>query len=443
MTKIAILGAGYGGVCATRALENEFRNDRDVEITLFDRNPFHTLMTELHEVASGRAKPKDVQIPLKKIFAGQKVKIQVGNVTAINFEDKVIESDQGQSSYHFLILGPGAESDYFGTAGAQENSFTLWSLHDAVILRRHIETQFLKASREPDPAQRLKLLAFAVAGAGFTGMEMLGELLERKTELCGRYHVSEKEVTISLIEAHPEILPILPESLRKKSLKYLADQGTATFLGTPITEVRKDGVTVHGGTVIDTQTLIWTCGIKGAGVSEEPLGGKEPETVRQPQESDLHFNIRKKCRLQTNSQLQSVDHDGVFIVGDVVWYSERTGTLPQIVETALQTGAVAAGNIIAEMRGTEKKSLSFGLPRLSDHPWQPVCRRSRDGPRPLGVSSHRAQASGQPPIPLADFRSSSLSGLWKEPFYGTQHEKNQRKDFIGEPSWTMFTAGKM
>ena len=355
MTKIAILGAGYGGVCAAKVLDNEFKDDDNVEITLFDRNPFHTLMTELHEVASGRAKPKDVQIPLKKIFAGKKVKIQIGNVTEIDFDQKLIEEEKGRSSYDFLILGPGAESDYFGTTGARENSFSLWSLQEAVVLRKHIEDQFLKASRETDPVKRSKLLAFTVAGAGFTGMEMLGELLERKEVLCRRYHIQEKEVSVTLIEAKPEVLPILPESLRKRSLRYLADQGTITHLGTPIIEVRKDGVTVQGGQVIETQTLIWTCGVKGAGLAGEHSPTEKSGPVREPQESSLHFNIRKKCRLQTNSSLQSLDHDGVFIVGDVIWYSEKTGALPQVVETALQTGTAAANNIIAEMKGRDKK----------------------------------------------------------------------------------------
>jgi NADH dehydrogenase len=359
MKKIAILGAGYGGVAAAKTLHKIFKKDKDVEITLFDRNPFHTLMTELHEVAGGRTEPESVQVSLEKIFGGLRVNVKIETITNIRFVDKVLVGKEGEYAYDYLVLGPGAEPEYFGIAGAKDNSFSLWSYDDAVILRRHIEDQFLKASREPNEARRRRALTFTVAGAGFTGMEMLGELLEWKKTLCVRYGVDEAEVAIVLVEAMTEILPILPKKLRENTMKFLAKKGAVIHLNTPITEVRADGITVKGGTVIDTDTLIWTCGVRGCEFAGKLdfHGGKEPgKSSLTEEETNLRFNILKKSRLRSNEFMQSVEYDEVYVVGDVLWFSEKNRTLPQVVETALQTAECAAHNIAADIKGEPKKA---------------------------------------------------------------------------------------
>jgi NADH dehydrogenase len=359
MKKIAILGAGYGGVAAAKALHKIFKKESAVEITVFDRNPFHTLMTELHEVAGGRTEPQSVQVSLDKIFGGTRVKVKIETITDVRFADQVLVGRTAEYPYDYLILGPGAEPEFFGIPGAREHSFSLWSFDDAVLIRRHIEDQFLKASREPDEAVRRRILTFTVAGAGFTGMEMLGELLEWKRVLSTRFGVDEAEVSLVLVEAMTEILPILPKRLRVNTLKFLAKKGAVVRLNTPITEVRPDGISFKDGGVLETQTVIWTCGVRGCEFAGrlDFKGGKEaakPSVTEE--ESNLKFNILKKSRLRSNEFMQSVDYDNVFIVGDVLWFSEKNRTLPQVVETALQTAECAAHNIAADLRGQPKKS---------------------------------------------------------------------------------------
>ena len=359
MKKIAVLGAGYGGVAAAKSLHKIFKKDKDVQITLFDRNPFHTLMTELHEVAGGRTEPESVQVSLDKIFGGMRVEVKIETITNIRFNDKVLVGKEGEYSYDYLVLGPGAEPEYFGIPGAKENSFSLWSYDDAVLLRRHIEDQFLKASREPNEAKRRKALTFTVAGAGFTGMEMLGELLEWKGPLSVRYGVDEAEVSIVLVEAMTEILPILPKKLRENTMKFLAKKGAVIHLNTPITEVRVDGITVKGGSVIETDTLIWTCGVRGcefAGKLDFTGGKEHGKGSLTEEETNLKFNILKRARLRSNEFMQSVEYDNVYVVGDVLWFSEKNRTLPQVVETALQTAECAAHNIAADIKGQPKKA---------------------------------------------------------------------------------------
>ena len=225
MKRVAILGAGYGGVEAAKQLSKMFKKPSEVEITLYDRNPFHTLMTELHEVAGGRCQPESVQVTLEKIFGGTKVGVVIDTIKGISFATNTLKGEEATYQYDYLVLGPGAEPEYFGIKGAKEHSLALWSFNDALRLRRHIEDQFLKASREPNTLRRRKILTLTVAGAGFTGIEMLGELLEWKKPLCHRYGIDENDVSVVLVEAMTEILPLLPKKLRTDSMRFLARKG--------------------------------------------------------------------------------------------------------------------------------------------------------------------------------------------------------------------------
>ncbi|GCF01713.1 hypothetical protein ZYGM_000041, partial [Zygosaccharomyces mellis] len=148
--KILVLGAGYGGVRTAKKLAKKYKKNNDVEITLIDRNPYHTLMTELHEVAGGRVHPESVQ---------------------------VVKTTYGEYSYDYLVIGTGSEPAFFGVPGVKENGFTLWSFEDALKIRKHIQDMFAKASLERNAAKRKEMLTFIVAGSGFTGIEMAGELL--------------------------------------------------------------------------------------------------------------------------------------------------------------------------------------------------------------------------------------------------------------------------
>lgn len=358
MKKIIVLGAGYGGVEATKQLCKKFKKDKNIEILLIDKNPFHTLMTELHEVAGGRCDPESVQVTLEKIFGGKKVSLILDKVETVDFESKKIVGKAQTYDYDYLVLGPGAEPEYFGVPGAKENSFSLWSFDDAMKLRRHIENQFLKASREPLVEERRKILTFAVAGAGFTGVEMLGELLEQKKVLSKHYNIDEAEVSLLLVEALAEVLPILPKPLKDKASKFLAKKGAIIKLQTAITEVNPDSFVVNGGERIPCETLIWTCGVKGcefAGnldFSKGPVSKNVPESE---EDQKLKSLLKRKCRLQANEFMQTLDYPQVYLVGDVLWHKAGAQVLPQVVETAMFSAHVAAHNIWADVYQKEKK----------------------------------------------------------------------------------------
>ena len=204
--KIVILGAGYAGVHAAKKLAKKYKKNNEVEITLIDKNPFHTLMTELHEVAGGRVPEESVKIELSKIFHRTKVNVVVDYIENVDTDKKLVRTKKGEFNYDYLIVGTGSEPAFFGVPGVKENGFTLWSLEDALKIRKHIQERFKAASYESNKEKRKEMLTFVVAGSGFTGIEMAGELLEWKTKLAHDYRVDESEVRLLVVEAMSTIL---------------------------------------------------------------------------------------------------------------------------------------------------------------------------------------------------------------------------------------------
>jgi len=336
--KIVILGAGYGGVEAAKKLDRRFRKNSNISITLIDKKPYHTLMTELHEVAGARVEPDSVQVRLSKIFAGTKVKVLHDVIEEIDFSSGQLKSAADKYQYDYLIVGSGAEPAFFGVEGVKEHGFTLWSLEDALKIKHHIIESFEKASIERNPEKRKALLTFVVAGAGFTGIETIGELAEWKYRLCEEHEIDPKEVKLLVVEAMCNVLPILSEKLIKKSEKYLKSMKIEVITDAPITKVEQDGITLKDGSNIKTHTLIWTCGVQGSTFG-----------------ANLGLTMGKRNRVQVNEYMQSKDYPNVYLVGDNAYFEEAGKPMPQIVETAMQTAETAAHNIAADIEGKEKK----------------------------------------------------------------------------------------
>ncbi len=367
-TRIVVLGGGYGGVQALKKMYKNLKGNRDVEFTLIDRNPYHTLMTELHEVAGSRVEPESVQISFQRIFGGTRIRLVTDTIKNIDFEAKKLISPTNKYDYDYLVISAGGDPEFFGIEGIQENSFTLWSLEDAMRIRVHVEECFRKAACEADPDERKRLLTFIIAGAGFTGVELAGELAERRKVLCRRYHIDEREVRIVIVEAIAKVLSMLTDSLREKSEKCMRRLGIEVYLNAPISSAEPGAIVIKGEKRMEAETIVWTCGIHGSELTAD-LGLTKGQEARgqcsfASWEEGIHgmsgcrfdedekYVVGKRGRILVNELMQSVDHKNVFLAGDIIWFLENGKVLPQIVETAIQTGDCVADNIVAEIRGT-------------------------------------------------------------------------------------------
>ncbi|MGL5378693.1 FAD-dependent oxidoreductase [Clostridium sp.] len=337
--KILILGAGYGGVRTAKKLAKKYKKNSDVEITLIDKHPYHTLMTELHEVAGGRVHPESVQVELCKIFGKSKVNVVTDLIENVDTDNKKVKTTLGEYSYDYLVVGTGSEPAFFGVPGVKENGFTLWSFEDAMRIRKHIQDMFAKASLERNAAKRKEMLTFVVAGSGFTGIEMAGELLEWKSRLAREYNVDESEVSLKVVEAMGTILNMLDRKQADKAEKYMLKKGMEILKNSPITEVTPNKIVLKGGEEINTKTLIWTCGIQGNQEAKE-----------------YGLETARAGRLQANEYMQAVGKKDVFVVGDMAYFEEEEGKgTPQIVEAAVQTADTVVKNIVASIENKEMK----------------------------------------------------------------------------------------
>ncbi|MDD2482499.1 MAG: FAD-dependent oxidoreductase [Lutispora sp.] len=341
-TKIVILGAGYAGVEAAKVLNKKFKNDSSVKITLIDQNPYHTLLTELHEIAGHRTNKESVMIDLYQVFKATKVELITEKVIKVDQEKQLVTSERTSYEYDYLVLGVGSEPAFFGVPGVKENAFTIWSLKDALKIRHHIEDVFRRARAEKDPKKREKLLTIIVAGSGFTGVEVVGELMEWKKLLCAQHDIPESEVTLYNVEAMPNILPNLKASLQTKAKNYMIKKGVKVLNGAAIVKATEEGIVLKDGTEISTDTLIWTCGVQGNSFCVE-----------------TGFTEGKRCRVLVNDYLQTVDKENIYAVGDNAYYEINGRPIPQIVETAIQTGECAAKNIIADIKNKEKEKFQL------------------------------------------------------------------------------------
>ncbi|MDT4762074.1 FAD-dependent oxidoreductase [Sphaerochaeta sp. PS] len=327
---IVILGGGYAGVHAAKNLHKAFRKMQDqVSITLIDRGKHHILMTELHEVAGNRVKQNSVKISFDRIFSGKMVNVVQDEIKDINFKDQILTGERGSYHYDQLILGTGGQTADFRIPGVKENAFYLWSLEDALAIRYHIETMVKEAAKEADADKRKQLLTFVVAGGGFTGVELVGELIEWLPVLCEKNKVDHSDVRIINCEALGSILNMLPEKPRNKAVHYMQKKGVEIMLNSLITEVTEDGFTIRGGETIMTKTLVWTCGVRGTEFGES-----------------LTITDGKMGRKLVNEYMQSPDYKNVYVVGDGMYFQEDNRPVPQIVEAAEQSAKTACDGVI-------------------------------------------------------------------------------------------------
>lgn len=339
---IIIIGAGYAGVHAAKRLAKKFKQDESVKITLIDRHSYHTMMTELHEVAGHRVEANAIQFDLHRLFKNTKVKLVTDNVTQVDYDKRYVKTEGGTFRFDYLILGMGGEPNDFGIPGVTENGFTLWSWEDAIRLREHIANTVRKASTIRDKKKRKAMLTFVVCGSGFTGIEMVGELVEWKDRLAKENKINPQEITLYVVEAAPTILNMLERKDANKAEVYLKKKGVVILKEAPVTEVKSNSILLETGEEIPTYTLIWTAGVRANSNTK-----------------DFGMSIGRAGRLKVNAYMEAEDLENVYVVGDLAYYEEKEGKpTPQIVEAAEQTAMTAANNIIADIEGKAKESYS-------------------------------------------------------------------------------------
>ena len=340
-TNIVIVGAGYGGILTAKKLAKKFKKNEDVTITLIDKNPYHMMLTELHEVAGYRVEEDAIRASLKKIFAGRKVNVVLDTITNFDFDHKRVVGQYKTYEYDYLVIAAGSKPTFFGVHGAEENAYKIWSYDDALAVRHRLEVMFKEANRMPLKEDRQKFLSFYVVGAGFTGVEMAGELAEYMPFMCERYAVDLEDVSIHIVDILERTIPNLPGKLSNKVEKRLDKMGVEVLLNTSVTAIGPDYIeTMKGGETKQSPAglVIWAAGIESADITGEAA---------------KYLESAGRGRIKTDKYLRSLNDESVYAIGDNMLYTPEghDAPVPQVVENCEHSAATAARNIHVAVTG--------------------------------------------------------------------------------------------
>jgi NADH:ubiquinone reductase (H+-translocating) len=330
---IVIIGGGFGGIAAARALKHA-----PIRLTMVDRRNHHLFQPLLYQVATAALNPADIASPIRRILRRQRnASVILGEASSIDTRQKIVQLLDGEVAYDFLIVASGATHSYFGHDEWLEPAPGLKTLEDAVEIRRRVLVAYEAAEREVDAAEVANWMTFVVIGGGPTGVEMAGALAEISRRVLERdfRRIDPGKARIILIEAGPKVLPAMSPESSASARRQLERLGVEVITDSPVTAVDDRGV-VHGGTRLDSRTVIWA-----AGVAASPLGKTLGADVK----------LDRAGRVIVNQDLSVPDADGVFVIGDLASIKSDGKPVPGLSPAAMQEGRHAAKNIVRLIRG--------------------------------------------------------------------------------------------
>lgn len=325
---IVIVGAGFGGLSATRALR-----DADVDVTLIDRHNYHLFQPLLYQVATASLSPAEIAQPIRSILRDQEnARVLLAEVTGIDTRKQLVRLAEGRTiAYDSLILATGARHSYFGKDHWAQFAPGIKTIDDATDVRAKILLAFERAEIETDAATRQALLTFVVVGGGATGVEMAGAIAElaRKSITRDFRSITPHCARIILVEAGPRLLPAFPETLSTEAKHALERMGVDVMLGQAVTEITAQAVTLGQDRIV-AHTTVWAAGVRASPAGEW-----------------LKAKVDRAGRVLVEPDFSVSGLSNVFVIGDTAVYANRDGKmLPGVAPAAKQAGTFV-GRLIA------------------------------------------------------------------------------------------------
>jgi len=337
--RIVIVGGGFGGLAAAKALKKA-----PAEVTLIDRTNHHLFQPLLYQVATSVLSPNQIGFPIRGILQNQRnATVILGEVTGVDKENKcVFVSDADRQDvpvpYDYLILATGASHSYFGRNEFEKFAPGMKSLADAVAARNKILQAFELAEAEEDPTRHRDLLTFVLVGAGPTGVETAGALavLVRTTLKSNFRRIDPASARIVLVDMAPRVLGPFSEHLSLAAKQHLEDLGVEVRLGHGVDQIDADGVLVAGERIA-SKTVIWT-----AGVAPSPAG------------KWLKVETDRAGRVRVQKDLTVPGHPEIFVIGDTAAFEQDGKPLPGVAQVAMQGGHYAGKLIHSRLTGSKQ-----------------------------------------------------------------------------------------
>ena len=349
--RIVILGGGFAGMKTAECLEEQFRTDSSVSLTLVNETNALLFTPMLAEVAGSSLEPSHISTPLRSSLP--RTEFIRGTVTAIDFEKRVVALTGGTANrgegrseipYDQLVLALGSVSNYLGMASVEKLAFNFKSLLDAIRIRNRVIEMFERADAEPDPAKRRALLTFVIAGGGFAGVELAGALNDFGRGILADYpNLRADDLSLILVHSRDRILPELSESLGRYAQKRMEMRGVIFRLNVRLSDVHPGVVMLSDGEV-RAETLVWTAG-----------------TAPNPLMKSLPLECNKRGAVVVEKTLAVKGHPGVWALGDcaAVLDAKTEKACPPTAQFALREAVTLAHNIQAQLEGRPLQGFHF------------------------------------------------------------------------------------
>jgi NADH dehydrogenase len=338
--RVVIIGAGFGGLLAARTLAKY-----PVQITLIDRQNFHTFQPLLYQVATAGLSPGEIAAPIRWIMRNHRnVEVLMSEVQGFDLTRRMVKIEDGEVSYDYLIVAAGASHAYFGHDEWEPFAPGLKTIEDALEIRRRVLLAFELAERQADTDKEQVQLNFVVVGGGPTGVELAGTLAEISRQVLANEFrtIDPKKTRILLLEGGPRILPAYPSDLSRSAEEQLRQLGVEVQTSAMVTLIEAGAVHV-GGTRLPAAVILWA-----AGVAASPLGKM------------LGAPVDRAGRVLVNPDLSLPGNPNVFVIGDLAALKDEHGHwLPGLSPVAIQEGKATAHNIGRELQGEPRKNFHY------------------------------------------------------------------------------------
>jgi NADH dehydrogenase len=338
--RVVILGGGFGGLYAARALR-----DAPVDVTLVDRTNHHVFQPLLYQVATATLSPTDICAPIRWLLRHQRnADVLMSEVHHVDVDQRIVFCDDGRElHYDFLIVATGARHSYFGHPEWEALAPGLKSVEDAIELRRRWLSAFERADATLDPVERDKQMTFVIIGGGATGVELAGMLptIARHALPHDFRHIDSAKARVILIEGGSRLLPAFPEDLSEAARADLTDLGVEVRTGTLVTRVG-DGFVEMGEERIAAGTIFWA-----AGNAASPLGAQ------------LGAPLDRAGRVKVDEDLSVPGHPEIFVAGDLAQLFTAGKPVPGVAPAAMQSGRTAARNILHTIRREAREAFRY------------------------------------------------------------------------------------
>ena len=341
--RVVVIGGGFAGLNFINHLSASA-----FDVTLVDKNNFNSFTPLLYQVATGFLEPSNISYPLRKLVNRRGFNFRQGKLLSIDSAGNRIKlTDGDELEYDQLVIAAGTKTNFFGNPTMCDGAFELKEIADALAMRNAILRVLERASVEPDPEARKRVLTIAIAGGGPTGVEVAGMLAEMNGRIVGSDYpeLNGERLKIHVVDGAPHLLAPMSDKSHQAAFDILTRLGVHVHLNELVTLYEDETVHLSSGASIDASTLIWSAGVVARsfeGIADEAIG--------------------KGGRLQTDALSKVVGHDNIYAIGDIsIQFTDAAypNGHPQLAQPAIQQGKTLARNLNALAKGKKQKQFKY------------------------------------------------------------------------------------